>query len=329
MSAGRRMIVLSERLSPVTDLESAMAEEADADLVVRPLDSHENLRRNTADAEVIIVGAIEPLDADGIACLGATRLIARRGVGLDNIDVETATRDGRLVTHVPDASVEEVSDQAIALAVTLCRRMVPADRLMLRDDRAGARAAVDASRRLNELTLGIVGFGRIGRRTADKGRSLFAEVVAHDPAAPDDGAVTRLELDKLLTLADVLSLHLPLSPATRGLIGDDELRRLPAGAVVVNTSRAGVIDELALERALVDGCLGGIGLDVSTDATRWAIHQDSGANVVLTGHTGARGAGSQHDLRSTCAAQVVAFLAGERPLHLLNPEVLADAEKVR
>lgn len=326
MSVGAT-VVLSERLTPITSWEESIASRSGATLAVRDLGDREALVANAADASVLIVGAVEPLDDVALARLPRLRLIARRGVGLDNIDVDAATRRGVVVTNVPDATVEEVADHALALAVALSRRIALAHRHGARRDVAAARRAVDASKPLRETTLGLLGCGRIGRRVAEKGTSLFGEVLVCDPDLDPATLTTGRAVppDELFPAADVLSVHVPLTPQTQGLVGTAELAGLPQGAVVVNTARAGVIEEAALEAALESGQVGGVGLDVTDDDARWRAQADRDANVLVTAHTGARGQRAQTNLRRTCAEQVVAFLAGDRPAHVVNPEAWAAA----
>lgn len=315
----RRLVVLSDRLAPATEWEAAIERRTGATVEVRSLSNQDALVQNADDAAVLIVGSVEPLDDEALGQLPGVGMIARRGAGLDNIDVAAAARRGVLVTNVPDASVEEVSDHALALATALCRRIALADRHTATGERAAALAAVDASRPMAELTFGVLGFGRIGRRAADKGQSLFGLVLAHDPfVSSSDDAVELVDRHELFTRSDVLSVHVPLTAETAGLVGQDELARLPEGAIVVNTARAEVLDEPALEQALVAGAVGGVGLDVSDQLSRWQSLREQGANVLLSGHTGARGQASQRNLRRTCADQVVAFLSGQRPAHVVT-----------
>lgn len=329
--SGDVTVVLSERLTPVTPWEESIATRSGARVETRRLDDQDSLATNAVDATVLIVGAVEPLDDAALARLPQLRLIARRGVGLDNIDVAAATRRGVVLANIPDATVEEVSDHALVLAVTLSRRITLAHHHAQQGDVAAARRAVDASKPLSESTLGLLGCGRIGRRMAEKSAALFADVVVHDPYLDPTtlSAGRGVDAEEVFASADVLSVHVPLTSETQGLVGAAEVDRLPQGAVVVNTSRAGVIDEAALERALTMGHVGGVGLDVTEDESRWRAQIAREANVLLTGHTGARGQRAQTNLRRTCAAQVVAFLAGEKPQHVVNPEAWAVMGEAR
>jgi phosphoglycerate dehydrogenase-like enzyme len=313
------VVVLSERIGPLTRWEHAIAERVPCRVVLRPLNDHAQILAHAADARVVILGAVEPFDARVFAALPELRLVVRRGVGLDNVDHAAAARHGVLVTHVPDASVEEVSDHALALLVSLHRRVHPAHRAILADRLDRARAAVDATLPLAEATLGVVGCGRIGRRLVAKARGVFGRVLAADPYVEAVEGAELVPLPRLLAQSHAVSLHVPLTAHTRGLVDAGRLATVPRGAVLVNTSRAGVVDEAALAEAVRAGTVGGVGLDVTEDERRWRDLAAQGFdNVILTGHTGARGARSQQRLRQTCAEQVTDYLSGRMPAHVVN-----------
>lgn len=192
----------------------------------------------------------------GIVSVGA--------VGYDCVDVEAATRRGIWVTNVPDAATDEVATHALSMALALVRHLPFLDRHV----RAGGWEydATGVPRPIGELTLGIVGLGRIGRRLAELAHGLFGAVVGCDPllAKPQwPAAVRRMELEECLGCSDVLSLHVPLSAETTRLLHARTLRLLPSGAFVVNVSRGGLIDRDALVAALDSGALAGAALDVA------------------------------------------------------------------
>lgn len=313
------VVVLSERIGPLTEWERGIAAQVPAEVVCRPLGDHREIRVNAADARAVILGAVEPFDAQVFAALPELGLVARRGVGVDNVDLAAAAAHGVLVTHVPDASVEEVSDQALALLVGLHRRVYQAHRGVRRDRLDQARAAVDATIPLAEATLGVVGCGRIGRRLVAKASTVFGRVLASDPYLDAVPGAELVPLPQLLAAADAISLHAALTDRTRGLIDAAALRAVRSGVVIVNTARAGLIDEPALAAAVVRGTIGGVGLDVAGDQRRWYELRDAGFdNILLTGHTGARGARAQQRLRRTCADQVTDYLSGKTPAYVVN-----------
>jgi (S)-sulfolactate dehydrogenase len=194
------------------------------------------------------------------------RVIGRLGVGLDNIDVGACEARGIRVIPASGANAESVAEYVIAMALVLLRGAY----LATAEVASGSwpRTALSGGREASGKTLGLVGFGSIGRITAGKARSLGLQVVAHDPQLGDDDPawarhqVRPRSLDALLAGSDVVSLHVPLTPQTKGLLGRERLARMKRGAILVNTARGGVVDEAALAALLHDGHLGGAALDV-------------------------------------------------------------------
>jgi D-3-phosphoglycerate dehydrogenase / 2-oxoglutarate reductase len=214
--------------------------------------------------DVVGLLSFEPVTAEDLARLPELRVIATPSVGFDHLDVDAATRRGVWVCNVPDYCVEEMADHALALLLALVRGVVELDRNV----RCGGwdHEIAGPLRRIADVRLGVIGFGRIGRALAARARALGMDVTAHDPLVSDHeiaaAEVRPATLDELLTGCDAISVHAPLTPETRGLIGAEEIARLPTGALVVNASRAGLVDTDALLRALDDGHLAGVALDV-------------------------------------------------------------------
>ncbi len=194
--------------------------------------------------DVVALVSFEPVTAGDLERLPGLRVIAAPSVGFDHVDVEAATRLGVWVCHVPDYCIEEMADHALALLLSLVRGVVELDRSV----RAGGwdSKAAGSLRRVSDERLGVIGFGRIGRALAARARALGMEVCAHDPFLSDEeisaAGVRPAALDDLLRTSTAISIHAPLTPETRGLIGSRELALLPAGAYVVNVSRAGLVD---------------------------------------------------------------------------------------
>jgi phosphoglycerate dehydrogenase-like enzyme len=224
------------------------------------------------------------------------RVVARHGVGLDTVDVATAAELGIDVTTTPAANSRSVAELAVTLLLVTRRGLgaVWSSPAASGADGSAATAprASPVGRELHHATLGLLGFGRIARLVADTARDgLGMRVVAHDPLVPDDdvraAGAEPADLDAMLAASDALSVHVPLMPATTGLVGARELALLRPGAVVVNTSRGGVVDEEALVASLDAGHLAGAGLDVTTLEPLPADHPLRGRpDVVLTPHVG-------------------------------------------
>ena len=256
----------------------------------------------------------------------------RRGVGHDNVDVEEATRLGIVVANVPDASVEEVSDHALALLLALERNVAVLDQAVRhgrwRDDPAGVQSVRVSSRRLDDLTLGVVGFGRIGRALVRKARSIYPRILVTDPMV-DEAAVRSAGAElvgwgPLLANADHVSLHAPMASSNRHLVGADELAQMRAGAVLVNTARGGLVDEDAVVAALQSGRLRGAGLDVTAQepVPVGATVLTAADKLLLTGHSAAWSQTAAHALAVGSVDAVEALITGRHPRSLVNPQVL-------
>ena len=246
----------------------------------------------------------------------------RYAIGVDTIDVPAATERRIMVANVPDYCIAEVSDHALALILALVRKVKVMDAEVQRGTWSFRRAV--PIRRLGELTLGLIGFGHIGREVARKARALnFHGVCAFDPyvTAVDPAlGVTLAPLQTVLRTADVLSVHAPATPDTRHLIGAEALAQMKPGALLVNTSRGALVDEAAVARALREGRLAGAALDVLEDE---ANAQDSPLrgleNVILTPHMAWYSTGAIRELQRKVAEQVRDALLRGQPSYWVNP----------
>ena len=240
--------------------------------------------------------------------LDGVRVLARCGAGYDNIDVVAAREHGIEVVYVPDYGVDDVADHALALLLACARRVPESDRSI----RAGAWPSyteLAPMYRLRGRTLGVIGYGRIGRKVAEKGRAFGLRVVVHDPFV--DESVDR---DLLLRESDFVSLHMPLTDETRHTIGRAELAMMKPTAVLVNTARGGLVDAVALVEALTGGALGGAALDVFEETPLPREHPlRSLDNVVLTPHSAAYTEEALAEVRKRPLADALRILRGETP----------------
>ncbi len=272
--------------------------------------------------------------ADAATLDAATSLVvaASGGSGVDFIDIAAATARGVLVVNAAGAQNVSVAEHAIGLLLALVKRIAVSDRLLRQGefpDRSRYRGdgwPLGFPREISGRTLGVLGYGAIGREMARMCSTAFSmPVVAYDPFVDPATATGPAEmvgtLDELLARAEVLSMHLPLSDETRGIIRAAELARLPEGAYLLNMSRGGTVDEPALIDALRSGPLAGAGLDVFTEEPL-AIDSPlrSLDNVVLTPHIGGWTAEALPRLAQTTAREILMVLRGERPTRLVNPE---------
>jgi D-3-phosphoglycerate dehydrogenase len=257
--------------------------------------------------------------------LPGLKAVGRYGVGVDNVDVEAATEHGVAVCNVPDYGTEDVSDHALALALSLARGVTVLDRSMRRED----YSLVPASplHRLSGRVFGVVGLGLIGAATARKARGVGYRTIGFDPlhtpgtTTPDGTEV--VTFNELISRADVVSLHVPLNAHTRHLFNSDVLAQMKPGALLVNTCRGGVVDTEALVEALRSGGLRGAGLDVfEEEPLPWTSPLLGLENLILTPHAAWYSEESQEELKRRTAENVMDVMAGQRPRNVVNPEVL-------
>jgi D-3-phosphoglycerate dehydrogenase / 2-oxoglutarate reductase len=307
-------------------VEEAVAKERGMDLTLAQAATEEEVIAAARDADAIVV-QYAPITARVLDALPGLRAVGRYGVGVDTVDVEAATQRKVAVCNVPDYGTEDVSDHAIALALALTRGVVQLDRNIRRGtyDYVPARPL----HRACDSVFAVVGLGLIGAATARKARGLGYRVIGSDPmheigSVTADG-VSVVGFDDLLGQADVISLHVPLTPATHHLIDASALRKLRPQAVLVNTCRGGVVDTGALVDALRAGQVKGAGLDVFETEPLPADHPLTGFdNVALTPHVAWYSEESYSELKRRVVENVADVIAGVAPRNILNPQVLTD-----
>jgi glyoxylate reductase len=253
-------------------------------------------------------------------------VVANYAVGTNNVDLAAATARGIVVTNTPDVLTETTADLCFALLLAAARRIVEGDALMRRNEFRGWAPELLLGTEVHGATLGIVGFGRIGRAVARRARGFDMKVLYSDPAtAPADVerelAATRRPLGRLLEESDFVSLHCPLTPTTRHLIGEAELARMKPGAFLVNTARGPLCDEEALARALERGTIGGAALDVFEREPEAHPGLTASSRTVLAPHVGSATVATRRRMAELCIGSVRDVLAGRRPPHVVNPEV--------
>ena len=247
------------------------------------------------------------------------RVVGRAGIGVDNVDVDAATERGVLVVNAPTANLVSATEHTLALMLAVARNLPAADASMKRGE-WDRKSFVGVE--LQGKTLGIVGFGRIGQRVATRARAFEMRVVAFDPFL-DPAQATRLEvelvpLDELLALADVVTLHTPLTPETRNLLDAERISQLKPGALLVNCGRGGVVDEAALLAALDAGRIAGAALDVYEEEPTPRLELVGHPRVVATPHIGAQTREAQERIAHETATMVLAALEGAMPAAAVN-----------
>ena len=253
------------------------------------------------------------------------RVIARSGIGYDNIDIPAATRRGIAVCNAPDGPTVSTAEHAIALLLAVAKRLRPAE-AALRSGQASDYYARHDGIELDGKVLGLVGFGRIARRVARIAQGLGMEVVVVDPfldASAVPTSVRRVEtLDELLPLADVVSVHVPLTEASAGMFDAGRFAAMRRGALFINTARGGLVDQAALLAALDTGQLAGAGLDVTTPEPLPVDHPLLARDdVVVTPHVASATTEGKARILRIAFQQAMAVVEGRRPDHLVNPEV--------
>jgi phosphoglycerate dehydrogenase-like enzyme len=282
--------------------------------------THEEVAELAADAVAAIVST-DPFDARVFAAAPRLRVVARVGVGTDSIALHAATDAGVVVTITPGANHETAADHAVALILAALRRLLEHDASVRRGEwsRGAELTPWDAHR----ATVGLVGYGAIGRAVARRLRGFEARLLVADPAVTAAAGAELVPLDELLGRADVISLHLPLTDATRGMIGAEEIAAMRPEAILVNTARGGLVDEPALAAALREGRLRGAALDVFADEPHVGDDLAALPNVILTPHIGGLSEGSMARMTEQASDCVLAALAGAPdPRTVANPDVL-------
>jgi D-3-phosphoglycerate dehydrogenase len=303
-------VVVSDQVFPSVETERELLAGIDAELMVAD-GTVNGVAKLAADADGIL-NTYLPVDAKLISQLRRCRVIARYGIGVDNVDVEAAAHAGIIVTNVPDYCVEEVAGHAIALILALIRRVPQADS-QVREGRwelEGLRPI----HRISNLAFGLVGFGRIARKVASVIEALGGHVLAHDPyVSPAPGIPPLVTLGELVEGSDVVSIHAPLTPDTRGLFDAALIGRMPRGAVLVNTSRGPLVELQDVVEALRSGHLGGAGLDVFDPEPVDPSTIAEVPNLLATPHMAYYSEESILESQRKAATQVIKILTGVPP----------------
>lgn len=272
------------------------------------------------DADAILV-TYAKLTRDILTQLTRCKAIGRFGLGVDNIDLPAAKEKGIAVNYVPDYCIREVSDHAMALLLSLIRK-VPLSNKLVQAGRWEMPAVVPI-RRIEGTVLGLVGFGHIPRLLAPKAQAFGIKVVAYDPYAKPElfkaANVESVDFDTLLKMSDYVSVHAPLLPATRGLMNAEVFGKMKKGAYIINTARGPLIDEPALIAALDAGQIGGAGLDVVAAEPLAKESPLLGRdNVIVTPHTAFYSIEALEELQTKCAADVARVLGGEKAVYPIS-----------
>ena len=327
---------------PVTDEYQTAITKANGQFVQKVCKSDEETLAVAGDSDyVITVGHQCPFNRSLIEKLSKCRFLQTMGIGYDGIDVEAPTEQGITVHNVPEYCIEELSDHTIALIMACTRQIVRLNSAVKAgefsvplNERMGTLIEIWSKMdRLRGKTLGIVGFGRVGKMVAVKAKAFGMDIMVYDPYVAkiqeDQLGVKVVVMDQLLREADIISLNAALTKTSDHLIGQEQLKMMKRSAFIINTARGRLIDEEALYNALVSGVISGAGLDVSepnpptSDSPLYKLN-----NIILTGHSGHFSPTSFMDMRRRPLEDVLKVMHGELPQSLVNPEV-KNRENVR
>lgn len=320
------VVLIAEELSPAT------IEALGPDFEIRHCDGADRsaLLPAIADVDAILVRSATKVDAEAIAAARKLRVIARAGVGLDNVEVPAATKAGVMVVNAPTSNITSAAELAVGLLIASARHIAPANAAL----RAGEwKRSKYTGVELVDKTVGIVGLGRIGALVAQRLTAFGMKIVAYDPYVQAGRAAQLgaklLPLDELLAESDFISIHLPRTPETAGLIGEEQLRLVKPSVRIVNAARGGIVDESALAIAIKEGRVAGAGVDVfaqepCTDSPLFEFD-----NVVVTPHLGASTDEAQEKAGVAVARSVRLALAGELVPDAVNVQGGTIAEDVR
>jgi glyoxylate reductase len=289
--------------------------------------TREELVHGCRDADALVCLLTEKVDAEVLAAAPRLKIVANVAVGFDNLDVAAGTKAGVVMTNTPGVLDDTTADLAFALLLCTARRLAEGDRLTRTGTWGGWGIMQLLGHDVHHATVGIVGFGRIGRGVARRAAGFDMSVLYADeyPAPPEierELHATRVPMDELLARSDFITLHTPLLPGTRHLIDAAALKKMKSTACLINTSRGPVIDEAALVDALRSGVIAGAGLDVYENEPKLAPGLRELENVTLLPHIGSASYATRGKMAEMAARNVIAYFNGEAPPNALNPEAL-------
>ncbi len=321
---GKILIAVADSPFPNLNPAEEVLSELDAELVMADEPTLEGILKVASQADGLMV-TYGQITADVIAGMEKCKVIGRFGLGVDNIDIEAATKAGIAVVYVPDYCVDEVSDHAMAMLLDLARKVSFSNSLV----QAGRweMSAVTPLSRLRGRTLGLAGLGQIPRALTPKAQAFGLKVIAFDPYIDKDVAteldVELVDFETLLKSSDYVSIHVPMMPETEKMFGADAFAQMKPDALLDNTARGPLVDTDALAKALDSGEIGAAALDVMPVEPPGADHPLLGRdNVILSPHTGFYSVEALDELQAKAAQGVVDVLKGRKPVYPINPEVL-------
>lgn len=313
-------VVISDYVWPNVDIEKNFFESKNINLVVSK--NKDDLKNQIIDADGLLF-CFESIDESILRSSKKLKIAQRYGIGVDNIDIKVATELGIVVANIPDYCIDEVSDHAISMILSL-NRLLQRDSDLVKQGKWNEVKKDKRVYRLSNSTLGLLGFGRIGKRISEKAMSFGMNVIAYDPFLKQNNVdgVKLLDLDQVLSNSDFISLHLPLNDQTNHIIDDKQFKLMKQDSILINVSRGGLINEDSLIKYLSSGKLRGVGLDVIETTIEKSNKLFSFDNVIITPHTAFFSQESSEELQLRSSQQLYEVLNGFKPKFFINPEVL-------
>jgi D-3-phosphoglycerate dehydrogenase len=321
MSNGKPKIVVTDCDHPTVEIEKEILSEIDPEFILAQCNTEDEVIEVAKDADGII-NQYAPITRRVIESLKRCKVIARYGVGVDNIDVEAATEHKIIVANVPDYCIDEVSTHTMALILACARGITLLDRKR-REKRWDFTLAKPLFRTQGKI-LGLFGLGKIARAVAQKASGFDFRIIAFDPyVSKVDGGIKLVEFSQLLSDSDFVSLHVPLTAETRHSFGENELKKMKKTAYLINTSRGPIVDEKALYQALKNRWIAGAALDVmEKEPPNWNSSLLQLDNLIITPHISFYSEESYVELKTKVAQAVLSVLKGELPRAIVNPQVV-------
>ena len=314
-------VVVTDFSFPTLAVEEAILSAAGITLVGGQCKTRESLCALVADADAVIT-QFAPVDSEVIGAMRKARAIVRYGIGVDNVDLDAARSRGIPVCNVPDYCIDEVADHTLAFLLATTRQVVT-NATFVRQGKWGLATPLNAMFALRDLTVGVVGFGRIGREVVARLTPFKCRVLVHDPVVSageiERTGATAVSLASLFAESDAITLHCPSTPQTRGMLNRESLSRMKPGVIVINVARGDLIDSQALTQALQQGRVSAAALDVFAPEPVPADHPILAmGNVILSSHIASASVPAAHKLRTTAAKLALAAIRGESLPSVVN-----------
>lgn len=314
-------VAITDYTFPNLDTERAILEPLGCEIIYGQCKTPEQLIPLVEQADAVIT-QFAPVNAEVIQAMQRAKVIVRYGIGVDNVDLQAAKAKGIPVCNIPDYCIDEVADHTLAFILATTRQVVP-NTLLIREGKWGLATDLSAMRTLKDQTVGVIGFGRIGREVIARLQAFKCKVLVHDPVVSADSIANArcqaVSLQEILSQSDILSLHCPSTSETKKLLRDETIATMKTGAIVINLARGDLIDTQAMIRALQAGKLSSLAIDVCDPEP---IPLDSALrslpNVITASHIASASPKAVRKLRESAAHHAANALTNQKLIHVVN-----------